>query len=454
MKENLQFRPFGFIILKSNMSRLKRYSKSAKAYARACQYLVGGVNSPVRAFDAVGHRPLFIHRAKGSKIYDIDGNKYIDYVGSWGPMILGHGNHKVLKAIKTAADNGTSFGAPTLAETELARRIINAFSSIEKVRLLNSGTEAAMTAVRLGRAFTGRDLIIKMSGCYHGHCDSMLAAAGSGLATYSIAGSAGVPDEFAKLTVVVPYNDIAALEDAFNLYKRKIAAVIVEPVAANMGVVPPAKGYLDAIRNLCSQNSSVLIFDEVITGFRLAPGGAQQLFGMQADLTCLGKIAGGGLPAAALGGRAEIMDMLAPIGPVYQAGTLSGNPVAVAAANTTLSILTEGNSYERLDASAAILEKGFTEAAEAANVALTINRVSSIMSCFFLDKPVKNFTDVQSADSNRFKRFFAEMLKHNIYLAPSPYEAIFLSLAHTKEDIEETIDAAYKSMCTLTGHNG
>ncbi|MCH7556771.1 MAG: glutamate-1-semialdehyde 2,1-aminomutase [Planctomycetes bacterium] len=436
------------------MDERSKYNKSAQAFAEACNYVPGGVNSPVRAFGGVDIGPVFIAGAKGSKIYDIDGNEYIDYVGSWGPMILGHAHPKVLKAITTAARKGTSFGAPTLAETALAKKIIAAFDSIEKVRLVSSGTEAVMTAIRLVRGYTKKDLIIKMAGCYHGHSDSLLVAAGSGLAEGAIASSGGVPDSIAKLTIIIDYNDIEAVTRAFQMYKGKIAAVLVEPVAANMGVVPPIDGYLQAMRNLCDQNDSLLIFDEVITGFRLALGGAQELFGVKADITCLGKIIGGGLPAAALGGRADIMDMLAPLGPVYQAGTLSGNPLATAAANATLDILDTRcwmldsrrvSSYEYLESRTALLEAGLADAAKEADIAVTINRLGSIMSCFFTGKPVQNFADVQSTDIKRFKKFFARMLEQGIYLAPSAYEAMFVSLAHSKADIEKTIEAAKNS---------
>jgi glutamate-1-semialdehyde 2,1-aminomutase len=419
--------------------------KSAQAFADACGYLVGGVNSPVRAFGGAGLKPLFIERAYGSKIYDIDGNEYIDYVGSWGPMILGHAHPKVLKAIGAAAQKGTSFGAPTLAETELAERIVAAFDSIKKVRLVSSGTEAVMTAIRLARGCTKKDLIIKMAGCYHGHSDSLLVAAGSGVAEGATASSAGVPDKIAKLTVVIPYNDMDAAEAAFEMHKGKIAAVLVEPVAANMGVVPPVDGYLQALRDLCDENDSLLIFDEVITGFRVAYGGAQELFGVRADITCLGKVIGGGLPAAAFGGRADIMDMLAPTGAVYQAGTLSGNPIATAAANATLEILAKDDCYQKLESSAGLLEVGLAEAAEDAGIPVTINRVGSLMSCFFTERRVRNFADVQSTDIKRFKKFFAEMLGRGIYLAPSAYEAMFVSLAHTQEDIEKTIEAVKNS---------
>ena len=431
------------------MDKQIKYRKSAQAFVQACKSLPGGVNSPVRAFGGVDVGPLFISTAKGSKIYDIDGNEYIDYVGSWGSMILGHAHPKILEAIGAAAQKGTSFGAPTLAETALAEKIIAAFDSIEKVRLLSSGTEAVMTAIRLARAYTKKDLIIKMAGCYHGHSDSLLVAAGSGLAEHKtvVASSAGVPDSIAKLTIVVPYNDIEAVNAAFKTYKDEIAAVLVEPVAANMGVVPPVNGYLESLRELCDRNNALLIFDEVITGFRIALGGAQELFGVKADITCLGKIIGGGLPAAAVGGRAAIMDMLAPAGPVYQAGTLSGNPIATAAANATLDILGQEDCYHRLESSAAMLEAGLADAAKEAGAAITINRIGSIMSCFFTDRRVKNFDDVRSTNIKAWKKFFIRMLEQGIYLAPSAYEAMFISLAHSKADIEKTIDAAKIIFC-------
>jgi len=419
--------------------------KSARAFDEAQLYLPGGVDSPVRAFGGVETGPVFIASAKGSRVFDIDGNEYIDYVGSWGPMILGHAHPQVVEAVKAAAERGTSFGAPTLAETALARKIVTAFDSVQKVRLLSSGTEAVMTAIRLARAYTGRELIIKMAGCYHGHSDCLLVSAGSGAAEHSTASSAGVPDAIAKLTVVLPYNDVAAVEAAFRKHKGRIAAVLVEPVAANMGVVPPVPGYLEGLRRLCDANDAVLIFDEVITGFRLAAGGAQQLFGVRADLTCLGKIVGGGLPAAAVGGRAEIMDMLAPTGPVYQAGTLSGNPLATAAANVTLEILLRDEPFDKLEELSGHLEAGLAEAAEQAGIDVKINRVGSLMSCFFTDKPVVNFEDVRSTNTRQFKAFFLEMLRHGIYLAPSAYEAMFVSLAHTPEDIERTVEAARNS---------
>ncbi len=419
--------------------------KSIEAFAQACEYLPGGVNSPVRAFGGVDLKPLFIARAKGSKIFDIDGNEYVDYVGSWGPMILGHAHPALLAAIHEAVDKGTSFGAPTLAETELASRIVQAFGSIEKLRLLSSGTEAVMTAIRLARAYTGRDMIVKMAGCYHGHSDSLLVAAGSGLAERGTAASPGVPDAVANLTVVIPYNDVETVKQAFVKHSGRIAALLVEPVAANMGVVPPGPGYLEALRHLCSEHGTVLVFDEVISGFRVAFGGAQERYGVAGDLTCLGKIVGGGLPLAACGGRAEIMDLLAPQGHVYQAGTLSGNPIATAAANATLKILAEARCYRELESSAANLEAGLAQAAADAQVPITINRVGSIMSCFFTDKAVRNFDDVRATDIAAFKKFFAEMLQRGIYLAPSAYEAMFVSLAHTKQDIERTVEAAEES---------
>ncbi|MBN1360233.1 MAG: glutamate-1-semialdehyde 2,1-aminomutase [Sedimentisphaerales bacterium] len=429
--------------------------KSTAAFSHACRVLPGGVNSPVRAFGGVDIEPLFIESAQGSRIRDIDGNEFIDYVGSWGPMILGHAHPAVLDAIHRAVDKGTSFGAPTEAETELAERIIGAFESIQKVRLVSSGTEAVMTAIRLARAFTGRDLIVKMAGCYHGHSDSLLVAAGSGVAEAErrrsaganpgLPSSPGVPSALAALTIVVPYNDLDAVGAAFEAHRDRIAGVLVEPVAANMGVVPPAEGYLESLRLICDLQRAVLIFDEVISGFRVAFGGAQERYGVQADLTCLGKIIGGGLPLAAFGGKAEIMDMLAPNGKVYQAGTLSGNPIATAAANATLELLTQRDTYDRLEATGAALGTGLTQAAAEADVRVTLNRVGSILSCFFTDRPVRNFADVQTTDIARFKRFFTAMLERGIYLAPSAYEAMFVSLAHTEQDVERTIQAARES---------
>jgi glutamate-1-semialdehyde 2,1-aminomutase len=439
------------IILRGMMDKQSKYDKSIQAFSDACECLPGGGNSPVRAFGGVDEDPIFIDSAAGSKIRDIDGNEYIDFVGSWGPMILGHAHPDVLKAVIAAAQKGTSFGAPTKGETALAGKIIGAFDSIEKVRLVSSGTEAVMSAIRLARGYTKKDLIIKMVGCYHGHSDSLLVAAGSGLAEGAIASSPGVPDSIAKMTIIIDYNDIEAITKAFEVYKGKIAAVLVEPVAANMGVVPPADGYLRTLRDLCDKEESLLIFDEVITGFRVALGGAQQLFGVKADMTCLGKIIGGGLPVGAFGGRADIMDMLAPVGPVYQAGTLSGNPLATAAAIATIDILAQKGTYEKLESSAAMLEAGLADAAKEAGVDVTINRVGSIMSCFFTNNKIQNFADVQSTDIKRFKKFFSSMLACGIYLAPSAYEAMFVSLAHSSSDIEKTIEAAKKSFQKISG---
>jgi glutamate-1-semialdehyde 2,1-aminomutase len=422
---------------------MSAFEISKKAFAEAREFIPGGVNSPVRAFGGVDVSPVFIACAQGAYITDIDGNTFIDYVGSWGPMILGHAHRQVVEAITTAAGRGTSFGAPTQAETELARRIVAAVRSIEQVRLVSSGTEAAMTAVRLARGFTGRDIIIKMSGCYHGHTDAMLVSAGSGLAEHGVPASAGVPGAVAAQTVIVPYNDLDAVHAAFEHNKGNVAAVIVEPVAANIGVVLPLDGYLAGLRRLCDANDALLIFDEVITGFRLAFGGAQQLYGIDADITCLGKIIGGGLPLAAVGASKEIMSRLAPLGPVYQAGTLSGNPLATAAANVTLDLLSKPGVYDRLERTSASLEQGLRDAAGKASVPVTINRAGSLLSCFFTDRPVRNFADVQKTDISRFKRYFAEMLLRGVYLAPSAYEAAFVSLAHTEKEIEKTIDASY-----------
>ncbi len=419
--------------------------KSRNAFEKARQLIPGGVNSPVRAFGGVERTPLFIEKAAGSHIWDIDGNEYIDYVGSWGPMILGHAHPEIVHAVCRAAEKGTSFGAATETETELARRITSACPAIEKLRLVSSGTEAVMTALRLARAFTNRRFIVKMIGCYHGHSDAMLVRAGSGAAESSVPSSAGVPAAFAGLTLTVPYNDLDALAGLFRKHRDQIAAVIVEPVAANMGVVLPVDGYLEGIRELCDTHRSLLIADEVITGFRLRYGTAMEGFGIKADLTCLGKIVGGGLPAAAIGGRADIMDLLAPLGPVYQAGTLSGNPLAVAAANATLDLLSKPGLYPTLEQKTARLEDGFREAAKAANVPVAICRIGSLMSCFFSAGPVRNFDEVCASDIPRFKRFFCRMLDEGIYLAPSAYEAMFVSLAHTDSDLDKTIRAAYNA---------
>jgi len=420
-------------------------AKSDQAYEQACRYMPGGVNSPVRSFKSVGGGPRFIQKGQGARIIDVDGNEYVDYVGSWGPLVLGHAEETVVAAVVKAAARGTSFGAPTEAETKLAGLICKSFDGIELVRLVNSGTEAVASAIRLARGFTKRSKIVKAAGCYHGHVDQLLVQAGSGVATLGLAGSAGIPEEMAQLTVVVPYNDSEAVAEAFRRFPDQIAAVLVEPVAGNMGVVPPAQGYLKALRRLCSDRGALLVLDEVITGFRLAPGGAQQVYNVSADLTCLGKIIGGGLPVGAYGGRREIMEQLAPLGPVYQAGTLSGNPLAVAAGLATLEALATPTNYERLERLSAALEEGLAEAARETGVPVTINRVGSMMTVFFTDGPVRNYDDVQRCDAGRYAVFFHSMLERGVYLAPSAFEAMFVSLAHRDADIEFTVDQARKS---------
>ncbi|MFH0810052.1 MAG: glutamate-1-semialdehyde 2,1-aminomutase [Pseudomonadota bacterium] len=417
---------------------------SRRLFNEAQKVIPGGVNSPVRAWKSVGLEPLFINRARGARIWDADGNEYIDYVGSWGPMILGHAPARVIAAIKRTATGGTSFGAPTEAEVDLAGLIVKLVPSVEKVRLVSSGTEATMSALRLARAFTGRKKLIKFDGCYHGHADSFLVAAGSGVATFGIPGSPGVPEDLVQHTVVLPYNDLAAVEEAFQNIGPEVAAIIVEPVAGNMGVVPPAENFLAGLRDLCTRNGALLIFDEVITGFRVALGGAQQLYNIRPDLTCLGKIIGGGLPVGAFGGRADIMDRLAPVGDVYQAGTLSGNPLAVAAGLETLRILSEGGVYAKLERRAAMLEAGLAEALKAQNIPACLTRVGSLSCLFFTGEPVVDFGSAKTCDTERFSRYFAGMLKEGIYLAPSQFEAAFISTTHTLADIERTLEAATK----------
>jgi glutamate-1-semialdehyde 2,1-aminomutase len=419
-------------------------SRSAELFARAQAGIPGGVNSPVRAFRAVGGDPLFIARAAGARLWDVDGREYIDYVGSWGPMILGHAHPEVLEAIREAAASGTSFGAPTELEVRFAEAIKGLVPSIELLRAVSSGTEATMSAVRVARGFTGRDRIVKIDGGYHGHADFLLAEAGSGAATLGIPGSAGVPAAAARDTIVVPWNDAGAVEQA--LAAGDVAAVIVEPVPGNMGVVPPAPGYLEALRALTRAAGTVLVFDEVMCGFRVALGGAQARYGVTPDLTCLGKIVGGGLPAAAFGGRADIMSKLAPLGPVYQAGTLSGNPLALAAGLKTLELIAKPGVYERLEQVSARLEAGLAAAARDSGVASTINRVGSMITAFFTAGPVTDYRSAKTSDTARFGRFFRAMLSRGVYLAPSQFEAAFVSLAHTDEDIDRTVDAARASL--------
>ena len=425
-------------------------TKSDNLFKRAQQVIPGGVNSPVRAFRAVGRTPLFIREAAGAHITDADGNSYIDFVGSWGPMILGHAHPVVIEAIREAAARGTSYGAPTELEVELAGEIISAVPSIERVRLTSSGTEAAMSAIRLARGFTGRDLIVKFEGCYHGHSDSLLVKAGSGLATFGTPDSAGVPADFARNTIVVPYNDADALKHTFEEQGGEIACVIIEPVAGNMGCVPPGPGYLEAVSEITSRHGALLIFDEVITGFRLAYGGAQQVYGVKPDLTCLGKIIGGGLPVGAFGGRADVMDRIAPLGPVYQAGTLSGNPLAVTAGLAILKLLRDSNPYEELERLGAKLEQGLRAAAVEAGIPSTVNRVGSMLTAFFTEGPVTNWPSAKQSDTERYGCFFRAMLEEGVYLAPSQFECAFVSLAHTDDLIDRTIEDAYRAMRALT----
>ena len=424
-------------------------AKSRDLFEEALRYIPGGVNSPVRAFQAVGGQPLFIQRGQGAYIWDADGHRYVDYVCSWGPLIAGHAPPPVVEALRQALARGTSYGAPTALETELARLIVEAVPSIEMVRFVNSGTEAAMSALRLARAYTGRTKIIKFEGCYHGHADALLVQAGSGVATLGLPGSPGVPAATVQDTLSLPYNDLAAVEWAFAAHEGQIAAVIVEPVAGNMGVVSPQPGYLQGLRDLCREHGALLIFDEVITGFRVAYGGAQALYGILPDLTCLGKIIGGGLPVGAYGGRREIMAWVAPAGPMYQAGTLSGNPLAMTAGIATLKLLQEPGVYQTLDARSGHLAMGLARAAERAGVPVQQHRVGSMQCTFFTSDPVVDYQTAKRADTQRYATFFHGMLKRGVYLAPSQFEATFLSLAHTGEDVDHTIEAAEEVMAAM-----
>ncbi|NQZ96283.1 MAG: glutamate-1-semialdehyde 2,1-aminomutase [Myxococcales bacterium] len=419
---------------------------SQKLLRRARRVIPGGVNSPVRAYGAVGGTPPFVDRAKGCRIWDADGNEFIDFVGSWGPMVLGHANPAVLRAVREVMKRGTSFGAPTELEIEMAELIAGALPSVEKLRMVSSGTEATMSALRLARGATDRARILKFEGCYHGHADSLLLGAGSGVATLGIPGSPGVPAAFTELTVQAPYNDLEATEKAFERWGKEIACVIVEPVAGNMGCVLPKPGFLQGLRELCDASGALLIFDEVITGFRVGWSGAQGHYGVKPDLTCLGKIVGGGLPAAAYGGRRDLMTQVAPEGPVYQAGTLSGNPLAMAAGVATLQQLSKPRVYENLAATASRLAEGLAEAAAAAGIPLATAAVGGMLGFFFHPGPVENFDAAKAADEARFKRFFGAMLERGIYLAPSAYECAFASLAHRKADIDATLEAARAAM--------
>jgi glutamate-1-semialdehyde 2,1-aminomutase len=418
--------------------------QSRRLQQRAESLIPGGVNSPVRAFRSVGGDPVFIVRGKGSHIWDADENEYIDYVGSWGPLILGHADQNVLDAILSAACNGTSFGASTPSEADLAELVLSAFPHMQKVRFVSSGTEATMSAIRLARAYTKRKYIVKFEGCYHGHADALLVKAGSGVATLGIPGSAGVPEEFIQFTVPLPFNDVQVVEHAFQKYKHQIACVIVEPVVGNMGCVPAADDYLVALRMITEREHSVLIFDEVMTGFRLAFGGAQELYNIKPDLTTMGKIIGGGLPVGAYGGPSEIMDLVAPLGPMYQAGTLSGNPLAMAAGIATLTHLRDHKQeiYPRLEKLSGELVEGVAAAAKEAGVALCHNRVGSMFTWFFTPGPVKNWDTASKSNTETFGKFFRGMLDRGVYLPPSQYEAAFLGAMHTEQDVQATIAAA------------
>jgi glutamate-1-semialdehyde 2,1-aminomutase len=425
-------------------------TRSESLFESAGRLMPGGVNSPVRAFRGVGGTPFFVARASAARIEDVDGRSYIDFLGSWGPLILGHAHPAVVEALGEAASRGTSYGAPTEGEVEMAALIARAMPSMEMVRLVSSGTEAAMSAIRLARGATGRDLVVKFDGCYHGHADSLLVKAGSGGATFGVPDSRGVPAALAALTVALPFNDLDAVERFMAARGGEVAAVIVEPVAGNMGVVPPARGYLQGLRDLCSRHGALLIFDEVITGFRVGPGGAQGRYGVRADLTCLGKIIGGGLPVGAYGGRRELMEQVAPLGGVYQAGTLSGNPLAVAAGLATLRALENPEVYRRLDVLGARLESGLVEAAVHAGVPLTVNRVGSMLTAFFSGAPVVDLASAKRSDTARYARFFHGMLARGVFLAASQFEAAFVSLAHTGEDLEAAGRAARETLETLT----
>ncbi len=421
-------------------------------YEEACRYLPGGVNSPVRAFRGVGGEPLFIRRAAGAWVEAEDGRRYIDYVGSWGPMILGHAHPEVIAAVTARAADGLSFGAPTVIETELARKVCELMPAIERVRMVSSGTEATMSAIRLARGYTGRDCIVKFEGCYHGHSDSLLVKAGSGALTLGVPSSPGVPAAVAATTITLDYNDADAVRRCFAGAGERIACVIVEPVAGNMNCVPPVPGFLEALREQCSAHGALLIFDEVMTGFRVAAGGAQALYGVTPDLTTLGKIVGGGMPVGAFGGRRDVMERLAPLGPVYQAGTLSGNPVAMAAGLATLGLVSQPGFHERLAATTQRLADGLEAAAREAGIPLATSRVGGMFGLFFTaDAPVTSYRQVMACDTDRFRRFFHAMLERGVYLAPSAYEAGFVSASHGEAEIDATIDAARDAFALLAG---
>ncbi|GFP23680.1 glutamate-1-semialdehyde 2,1-aminomutase [Candidatus Hakubella thermalkaliphila] len=418
-----------------------RFQNSKQLYQKACQHIPGGVNSPVRAFKSVGMKPLFISRGQGSRIYDVDGNQYIDYVCSWGPLILGHAHPQVVQALKKVVENGTSFGAPTELEVRLAEKIRAAYPSVELVRMVNSGTEATMSAIRLARGYTRRPKVVKFEGCYHGHVDSLLVRAGSGVTTLGLPDSPGVNEGASSETIVLPYNDIELVVETIEREHDQIACVIVEPVAGNMGVVLPREGFLETLREMTHLYDIVLIFDEVMTGFRVAYGGAQQLYGVKADLTCLGKIIGGGLPVGAFGGKKEIMEQVAPLGPVYQAGTLSGNPVAMTAGLVTLEILEDPAVYQELEQKTRLLCRGLREGAAEAGIAVFQTQAGSMGCLFFTEEEVYDYSTAKTSDTKRYAQFFQGMLSRGIYLAPSQFEACFISLAHSEEDILRTTEA-------------
>jgi len=421
-------------------------AKSDELFAEALRYIPGGVNSPVRAFRAVGGQPFFVNRASGARVWDVDGNEYVDYVGTWGPAILGHTHPKIIKAVQAAAEHGTSFGIPNPMEVRMAKLICSWVPGVQKVRMCNSGTEATMSAIRLARGFTQRDKIIKFDGCYHGHADSLLVKAGSGVLTFGHPDSAGVPAAYTQHTIVLPFNEHEAVRSAFAANKDQIAGIILEPVPGNAGLYLPSPGYLEFLREITLANESLLIFDEVMTGFRLAKGGAQERFGIRPDLSCFGKVIGGGLPVGAFGGRAEIMDCLAPVGPVYQAGTLSGNPVAMAAGIAALEALADGDAYAKLEQLGAALEAGMKDAAKSAGVPVQFNRCGSMFCGYFTASPVQNLAGAMKSDRERFKKYFHGMLAEGVYFAPSQFEAGFLSTAHTMEDVDKTVKAAAKVM--------
>ncbi|VAX31633.1 Glutamate-1-semialdehyde 2,1-aminomutase [hydrothermal vent metagenome] len=425
---------------------MKKWNKSEKLFKKAQKVIPGGVNSPVRAFKAVGGSPVFIASAKGSKIHDVDGNVYIDYVLSWGPMILGHANRRVIRALKAAVELGTSYGAPTALEIKLAEMVLKAYPSMDKVRMVNSGTEATMSAIRVARGITGRDKVVKFEGCYHGHADGLLVKAGSGAATFGVPDSPGVPESYARNTLTVPFNDIKTLKGVIEKEWKNIACVIVEPVVGNMGCVLPKKGFLEGLRRITKKFGIVLIFDEVMTGFRVSYGGAQAYYGIEPDMTCLGKVIGGGLPVGAYGGKAEIMSEVAPVGPVYQAGTLSGNPLAMTAGIETLKLLSKKGVYEKLEEKARALEEGLGDASRRAGVKTRFYRAGSMFCTYFTDRKVHDFSTAKLSNNESFAKFFRGMLKRGVNIAPSQFEAGFISLAHSSRDIDKTIGAAYEAM--------